>query len=37
VGQQRIEMPGGGRLKRPRPRLCCSAIEEEEKEEKGGG
>lgn len=27
--RQRIEMPGSGRLKRPRPKLDCSAVEEE--------
>jgi hypothetical protein len=30
---QRIQMPGGGRLKRPRLKLDCSAIEEDDEEE----
>ena len=35
-GRHRIEMFGGGGLKRPKPRLGCSAIEEEEEEEEEG-
>lgn len=32
-GWQRIEIPGGGGLKRPRPKSWCSATEEENSEE----
>jgi hypothetical protein len=34
VGQQRIEMPGGGGLKRSRPMLECRAIEDKEEKRK---
>jgi len=30
---KRIEMPGGGGLKRSRPRLVCSTMEKAEKQE----
>ena len=36
-GRQRIELPGGGGLKRARPKLGCSGIEEEEGGGGGGG
>jgi hypothetical protein len=33
LGGGGLKIPGGGGLKRPRPKLSCSSMEEEEEEE----